>query len=573
MPADGSLFGRVRGPIVVDLFAGGGGASEGIRQALGVGPTVAINHCPHAIRMHAANHPETEHYTESVFDVAPLAAARGRAVDLLWASPSCTHFSRARGGTPVTEQLRSHGWIVVDWARDVRPRVIVCENVEEWRTWGPLDGDGQPIKAQAGETWRAFLAALGALGYRVEHRVLCAADYGAPTTRRRLFLVARCDGAPIVWPEPSHGVGHAHPWRTAAECIDWSIPCPSIFERARPLAEATQRRIAEGIRRFVLNNPRPFLVNLTHGARVESVDEPAKTVTGANRGEKAVAVPYIVPNNTNNLPRAITEPVPVVTTGPRNLLVAPSLIRTDMQSDGHLRGLSAVNEPLRTVTTGGGVALVAPALVNTRNGERAGQAPRVHDPAAPWGTVTAIGSQGALVAAFLAKHYGGVVGHGVDRTLGTVTGVDHHSLAAVFLDKLHGSARAGQGVDAPAPAVLAGGGRGGGHAALVAAFLLKFYQQGGQWSACDEPLHTATAKARMGLVTVDIAGEEYVLVDIGMRMLQPRELARAQGFDDAYHLIGTKSEQVARLGNSVCPPVARAIVAANLNTQAEAVAK
>ena len=539
MPADGSLFGRVRGPIVVDLFAGGGGASEGIRQALGVGPAVAINHCRHAIQMHAANHPETEHYTESVFDVAPLAAARGRAVDLLWASPSCTHFSRARGGTPVSEQLRSHGWIVVDWARDVRPRVIVCENVEEWRTWGPLDADGQPDKARAGETWRAFLAALEALGYHVEHRTLCAADYGAPTTRRRLFLVARCDGRPIVWPEPTHGAGRPLPWRTAAECIDWSIPCPSIFDRPRPLAEATQRRIAEGIRRFVINNPRPFLVCTGRDGRMHPLERPAPTVTAGPRGgDQMLVAPFVSP---------------VKTWG------------------GGGNDAGPLDVPLRTVTSSkrGEHAIVVPALINTRNGERAGQTPRVHDPAAPWGTVTAIGSQGALVAAFLAQHNGGANGHqAAPRDLGapmsTIAGSINKAACAVFLDKLHGSARAGQGVDAPAPAVLAGGGRGGGHAALVAAFLLKFYQQGGQWSALDEPLHTATAKARMGLVTVDIAGEAYVLVDIGMRMLQPRELARAQGFEDTYVLTGTKSEQVARLGNSVCPPVARAIVAANV---------
>jgi DNA (cytosine-5)-methyltransferase 1 len=481
--------------ISVDLFAGGGGASLGIELATGYPPVVAVNHDPAAIEMHAANHPNTTHLCESVFDVKPRQVVGAVSVDLLWASPDCTHFSRAKGGKPRDKRIRGLAWVIVDWAREVHPRVIAMENVPEFRTWGPLDDEGQPIPERAGETFGEFVGALGELGYHVEWDVLNAADFGAPTARRRLFLVARRDGEPVRWPEPTHGPGRAHPYRAAAECIDWSIPVPSIFDRAKPLAEATQRRIAEGVRRYVLTSARPF----------------------------------IVPNNTNNRPRPVDEPVPTITTGNRNFLVAPSLI-------------------------------------NTRNGERQGQAPRALDPLRPMPTVTARGSQGAVVAAFLAKHYGGVVGQPLNRPIGTITTTDHHSAVAVFLDKLHGSARAGQPVDLPAPTITAGGGRGGGHAALVAAFLLKFYSSGGQWSSLDEPMHTIVSKARMGLVTVDIEGDAYALVDIGMRMLQPRELLNAQFGPEVaagYHLTGTKSQQIGRIGNSVPPLVVEALLRAN----------
>lgn len=483
--------------IAVDLFAGGGGASLGIEWATGHAPIMAVNHCRAAIEMHAANHPGTLHLHESVWDVRARDFA-GTPVDLLWASPDCTHFSRAKGAAPRSKEIRSLAWVIVDWARHVRPLVICMENVPEFRTWGPLGANGQPEPARKGETFAEFCRALDRAGYPPDDRVLNAADYGAPTSRRRLFLAGRRDGEPIRWPDPSHGPGRALPWRTAAECIDWTIPVPSIFNRARPLAEATQRRIAEGIRRYVLTSASPYLLCLTHGGRLEPIDQPLRTTTTAHRGERA---------------------------------------------------------------------LIVPSLINTRNGERAGQTPRALDITRPMSTVTGQGSQGALVAAFLARHNGGPNGHpsyGRDlrETMGTVTGRDTQALAAVWLDKLHGSARAGQPLDLPAPTVTSGGGRGGGHAALCAAFLLKYYGQGGQWSALDEPMHTLVGKARMGLVTVTLGGEEYALVDIGMRMLQPRELARAQGFPDSYILTGTKSEQVARIGNSVAPPVAEALVRA-----------
>jgi DNA (cytosine-5)-methyltransferase 1 len=477
-------------PVIVDLFAGGGGASEGIRRATGTHPIVAINHDPAAIAMHAANHPSTLHLCESVYDVRPGDVIRGRAIDLLWASPDCTHFSRAKGGKPRKKEIRGLAWVVVDWAREVRPRIICLENVPEFVTWGPLHPEdhpdpklrGQPDPAHAGETFREWTAALRDLGYAVEWRVLVAADYGAPTTRRRLFLVARADGAPIAWPEPTHGPGRAQPYRTAAECIDWSIPCPSIFTRKRPLAEATQRRIAEGVRRYVLEAARPFIV-------------PVKSWGGGGNG-----------------PRSIDEPMRTVTTSKR-----------------------------------GEFAVVAPSLINTRNGERQGQAPRTHDITRPFPTVTATGSQGALVAAFLAKHNGSgdrwaaAVGQDLAEPMHTVTGRDTKAAVTAHL--------------APEP---------GDQSEAVAAFLVKYYGSGGQWQALTEPLHTIVAKARFGLVTVPIAGEEYALVDIGMRMLVPRELARAQGFGDDYHLTGTVEEQTGRIGNSVCPDVAAALVGANL---------
>lgn len=507
--------------IAVDLFAGGGGASLGIEWATGHAPIMAVNHCRAAIEMHAANHPGTLHLHESVWDVHARDFA-GTHVDLLWASPDCTHFSRAKGKAPRSKEIRSLAWVIVEWAAQVRPTVIAGENVPEFLGWGPCFGDSedvpeglrnQPIPERRGETFDAFRLALGpgvpedhpswgeipervreyarrGCGYDLRTAVLKACDYGAPTSRPRMYFVARRDGAPIAWPEPTHGPGRALPWRTAAECIDWAIPAPSIFDRARPLAEATQRRIAEGIRRYVLTSASPYLLCLTHGGRLEPIDQPLRTTTTAHRGERA---------------------------------------------------------------------LIVPSLINTRNGERAGQTPRALDITRPMSTVTGQGSQGALVAAFLARHFGGprpVIGAELTIPLPTVTATDHHSVVAAHLLQFNGRS-VGSGLDEPAPTAT-----GTAKAALVAAFLLKYYGQGGQWSALDEPMHTLVGKARMGLVTVTIQGEEYALVDIGMRMLQPRELARAQGFPDSYILTGTKSEQVARIGNSVCPPVAEALVRA-----------
>lgn len=465
-----ALFPFARDLFVVDLFAGGGGASEGIRRALGRCPDVAVNHDPDAIAMHKKNHPDTRHYREDVFHVDPVKACGGRQPDLMWMSPDCRHFSRAKGGKPVSAKVRSLAGVGVKWARKVRPRCICLENVEEFTTWGPLDADGRPVPERVGDFFRAWVRALEALGYTVEWRVLVCADYGAPTTRRRLFLVARLDGRP-QWPEPTHGPGPGRaPYRTAAECIDWSIPVPSIFGRERPLAEKTERRIAAGIRRFLLDCPDPFIVDLPSGRRV------------------------------------------------------------------------------------------APSLIQTGYGERRGQAPRVLDIEQPLGTVVAGGQKHGLVFAWLAKHYGGVVGIPADVPLSTVTATDHHSLVAASLTKFYGTST-GSSLAAPAPTVTAHAG--GGHLGLVSAFLLKYYGTSVGQDVRD-PLHTVTTMDRFGVVHVAIDGEPHVIADIGMRMLQPRELARAHGFGEDYVLEGTKKAQVARIGNSVPVAPVEAIVRANL---------
>lgn len=495
--------------IHVDNFAGGGGASTGIEAALGRPVDIAVNHSPEAIAMHRANHPETRHFCENIWEVDPRDACGSRPVGLAWFSPDCTHFSRAKGTAPRRKEIRALAWVVIRWARAVHPRVIILENVEEFETWGPLDEDGRPDAGRAGETFRQWLAALTACGYRVEFRKLVAADYGAPTTRRRLFLVARRDGRPIVWPKPTHGKGRSKPWRPAAEVIDWSLPCPSIFERKRPLAEATLRRIAAGIQRYVVNAGDPFVIPVRHAgdARVHGLHEPLRTVTASHRGELA--------------------------------LVSPFLVR-----HGHY-----------STRTGAGL----------REGCGAGTF-RGQPLATPLGTVCATNDK-HLVCPIITKHYGGVVGHDVRRALGTVTGKDHHALTAAFLTKFYGTST---GADARAPLPTVTGQ--GNHLAEVRAFLIKYYGDKGRSARTEslfEPLHTITTGPRFGLVVVH--GQAYRIVDIGMRMLQPRELFRAQGFGDDYDIAPefngkplTKTAQTALAGNSVCPPNAQALVAANM---------
>lgn len=521
--------------IIVDLFAGGGGASEGIRMALGRDPDLAINHDPEAVATHRENHPGTRHLIEDVWSVDPSWATQGRPVDLLWASPDCTHHSKAKGAAPNRDDKRrslacviTEKWIPATW-----PETIIMENVEEFKSWGPVDHCGRVIDAARGDTFRWFVRRLRRYGYRVEHRELRACDYGAPTIRKRLFLIAKRGNAKIVWPEPTHGPGRHEPYRTAADCIDWSLPCPSIFDRKRPLADATLRRIAKGIMRYVVDSARPFIVNVAN----------SKT-TG--RG----------PN---------------------------------CWDDG---------QPIRTITTSPGFALVAP-ILEAHYGTKGGKDLRAHSASEPVRTVSTENRFG-LVTAFLAKHYGGVVGHGVEQPLGAVTTVDHHSvvaaslvrqfghsvgqpadtpvgtitaggggktlLSAASLVKLRGSCRDGQPLDVPAPTITAGGT----HAALVHAFLVKYYGAD-QDPRLESPLHTVTTRHRFGLVTVQVEGEPYYIADIGLRMLQPRELFRAQGFPDSYvidHAGGkplTKTAQVRMCGNSVCPPIAAALVRVNVN--------
>lgn len=481
--------------LIVDLFAGAGGASLGIEAAMGRAVDYAINHDALAVETHAANHPATEHYVSDVWEVEPVAVTRGRPVRLLWASPDCKHFSKAKGGRPVSKRVRSLAWVVIKWAREASPDVILLENVEEFRTWGPLGADERPCPERKGETFLRWVRQLKALGYEVEWRELVAADFGAPTTRKRLFLVARRDGHPIAWPEPTHAPRKVAqergllPWRAAAECIDFSKPCPSIFGRRRPLAEATMRRIANGLKRYVLDNPEPFIVQCNHGRdafRGQRLDRPLTTITGS-RGHALVA-PYL------------------------------------SQFYGTNQGASGdVGDPVRTITGGG-----------------------LHT---------------GLVAAFIAKHYKGVVGHGLERPIGTVTGTDHHSLVISHLTNNYTSNTNGGRGDPREPMKTLTTAQ---HTAEVRAFLTAYFGNERDGQAATDPLRTITAKQRFGVV--EVAGRDYQIVDIGLRMLGPRELLRAQfgRFADEYVLLGTQAQQVKGIGNSVCPEVAEAIVRANV---------
>lgn len=606
--------------LVVDLFAGGGGASVGIEAALGRPVDVAINHDGVALAVHKANHPETLHLEADIWEVRPRDATKGRPVDLLWASPDCTHFSSAKGDVPRRQDIRSLAWAVVRWAKAVRPAVIILENVWEFKTWGPLGPDGRPVKKRMGVTFLRWKGQLERAGYRVDFRILDASLYGAPTRRRRLFIVARCDGRPIRWPEPTHGPG-LQPLRTAAECIDWSLPCPSIFERKRPLAEKTLWRIAQGIRRFVLENPRPFLVRMAHGEVApdgvtrrrgqgsQGLDVPLPTVTGSGGGGGfAVAVPVVAgvggrsgqsPATPGDAPigtvtakndrvlvtptlmmfrhdsegRAIDQPMPTVTAGgqPRPErpatgnpigLLAPSLLKVN-HGKREARG-EAADAPLTTVTAERrGHGLMAATLMQMGYGERDGQAARVPHVDKPLGTVVAGGMKHALVGAFLAKHFGGVVGQEVAQPASTITARDHHSLAAATLVQFNHN-NVPVDVTKPLPTVVSNN-----HVAEVRAFLTAFYgQDGGAGKGQDvrDPMRTLTARHRLGLVTIE--GSEYQIVDIGMRMLEPHELARAQfgRFADRIDLSSavTKAKKVQLIGNSVCPEVAEAIVAVNV---------
>jgi DNA (cytosine-5)-methyltransferase 1 len=494
--------------LIVDNFAGGGGASYAIEQAFGRSVDIAINHDPEAIAMHMANHQKTQHYCESVWDVDPREATKGLHVGLAWFSPDCKHFSKAKGGIPVSKNIRGLAWVVIRWAKLVKPRVIILENVEEFEHWGPLAHviddcgfhaykDGRPIMKpcpkRKGRTFRQWVNQLKRLGYRVEWQELKACDFGAPTIRKRLFLVARCDGLPIRWPKPTHGPG-LEPYRTAAEIIDWSIPCPSIFDRKRPLAEATMRRIARGIERFVIDHPDPFIIPVTHHGdlRGYSINDPLRTITSAQRGEFALISPFVAKHFGGMTGTDITKPFPtILSRGTQNQLVTAHLMRQFGQSVG-----SDMAEPVGTVTAGGG---------------------------------------------------------------GKTRLVTSHMI------KLRGTCADGQDLRQPAPTITAGGT----HIGEVRAFLMKYYGTGGQWQDCREPLHTVPTKARFGLVTVH--GEPYQIVDIRMRMLTPRELYMAQGFPPEY-LIDidyhgkplTKTAQVRMVGNSVSPPPAIALVSANV---------
>lgn len=541
------LMGIADDEIIVDSFAGGGGASLGITWATGRHPDIAINHDAEAVALHAANHPTSHHYTEDVWQVDPVEACAGRPVGLMWLSPDCKHFSKAKGGKPVSKRVRGLAWVAVRWAKAVQPRLIVLENVEEFQTWGPLAEDGRPCPRRKGLTFKRFVGRLRNLGYAVEWRELRACDYGAPTIRKRLFLIARRDGRPIVWPKPTHGKGTPNPWRTAAECIDWSIPCPSIFERARPLAENTQRRIAAGLRRFVLENPRPFIVqvqNASSGDAPLDIDRPMRTVTAHPKGGGfAVVSPYLAH-------------------------VAHSSEGPNSKRWG--KGERSVEEPVPTLACSKDLAVVAPYLV-PRYGERDGQEPRARSVEQPAPVIVPTQNGGSLVSAFLAKHYGDTgqrPGLHPSEPLATITSSDHHALVTSHLEVMHGTGQ-GRPMDAPMPAVLAQGN----HLAEVRAFLVAYYGNEKDGGDLHDPMRTLSTRDRFGLVTVE--GVEYAIADIGMRMLAPRELYRAQGFPDSYRIDIefqgkplTKTAQVRMCGNSVVPQLAAALVRANLGAPA-----
>lgn len=581
--------------LIIDNFAGGGGASTGIEAALGRSVDVAINHDPQAVAMHRVNHPDTHHYCQSVWRADPLEVTRGRPVDLAWFSPDCKHFSKAKGGKPVEKNIRDLAWVVVMWAKRVRPAVIMLENVEEFQTWGPLNDDGQPCPDRKGQTFAHWKRELKRHGYKLETRELRACDFGgellpaAPTIRKRLFIIARCDGLPIVWPQRTHGPadhpdvisGKLKPWRVAADIIDWTLPCPSIFDTSaeimakhgvravRPLAEATLKRIARGVSRYVLDNPRPFIVRTdmaSAAARngVHDLTEPMRTATTA--GSFAVVSPHVMMMRNSGKPwTAADEPMHTVTAGgayPH--VVSAFLAQHNTGVVGH-----GADEPVSTLTSKAGPQGVV--AVHMTYAQQGG-ASRPAD--APMHTLTASAKdQNALVAVHMNRQFGKSVGSAADEPVGTVTagGAGKTAVVAASMLNLRGSDRRDASIEDPLRTVSAGGN----HAAVVGAFLAKYYGAGDPSQAADEPLHTVTAKPRHGLVKVQLDGETYAIADIGMRMLTPRERFRAQGFPDSYiidHGVDEAGEQVKlsldaqgrMCGNSVCPPLAEALVRANV---------
>lgn len=541
----------INGELIVDNFAGGGGASTGIELATGYSVDIAINHDPEAIKMHRANHPNTEHYCENVWAVDPVKACNGHPVGLAWFSPDCKHFSKAKGGKPKDKNIRGLAWVALRWAGLVRPRVIMLENVEEFKTWGPLNRRHHPIKSKQGKTFEKFVQQLTDLGYKVEFRELIAADYGAPTMRKRFFMIARCDGKTIVWPEPTHAPadseevkkGLLKPYVGAYTQLDFSLPCPSIFDTSeeikekygiravRPLAQKTMDRIARGLKKFVLDNPEPFIIQCNHGGerRPNDIREPMPTITGKHG--YGIVEPYMVQIGqtgfTKDRSKDVREPLTTIVSKNEHCLISPTLIQyhSETSKDG-VRG-QTIEDPIMTVDS------------SNRYG---------------------------LVTSFLHKYYdGGYKGAGetVENPLPTVTAWDHNSVVTANLIQMNNHCD-GKDIRQPLPTITAGDG----HFGEVRAFLIKYYGDAtGQ--DIEKPLDTVTTKDRFGLVTIE--GVYYQIVDIGLRMLEPRELYGCQGFPDDYIIdrdytgkTYPRSEQVRRCGNAVCPPIPAALVRANL---------
>lgn len=671
---------------IADNFAGGGGASTGIAQGLGQSPDIAVNHNAEALMMHEQNHPETTHYNESVWDINIPKALNGEPALMGWFSPDCTHFSVAKGGKPVKKAIRGLAWIVKKWVGQSDMAMVFMENVKEFMTWGPLvakrckttkrviklvadpvkkDKNGDPVmnevvselgehvpyweqalvpdKKRAGQTFKQFISQLRAAGYIVEwkEKGLNACDYGDPTTRNRFFLMARKDGLPIIWPEPTHAdkkfmrahPGKLQPWKTAGDNLDFSLPCPSIFDRKKPLAEKTLARIFKGIEKFVIGaGDDAFLVKVNHGGndfRGQPLDEPIATLTSKlGTGLTAVALTKF---NQNSIGQALDLPIDTVMAGATRFAVVEAQLQSAaaiMKFRGDSGG-SSCNEPLPTITAGGGAArpagaphalgvleatlspLLQAGCIATIDHQSTGDTSQSWDD--PLTTVTSKARH--IQVAALLKHYTGVVGQTLDKPLPTITATDHNAVMECKLeviDPVHDLEEAievahiqrdfgnsvGHAADEPLGAITAGGGgksavvassliklKGtcqhgqsldrpldtigaqGNHYAAVQAFLVKFYGTGGAVS-CDAPLDTITSKARFGLVT--IKGQDYQIVDIGMRMLEPHELYRCQGFPADYQhevVMGKKlpkHAQVRMVGNSVPPGLARALVSANI---------
>ena len=618
--------------LFIDGFAGGGGASTGIAQAIGREVDIAVNHSETAIAIHRANHPGTEHFCQDIKAIWPLAATKMQPVAGAWFSPDCKEFSKAKGGPVKDRSIRALCWEVVAWLKDVRPTVGYLENVEEFEYAAPLGDDGHPLKGQEGREFKRFVKAIRALGYRVSHKILRACDYGAPTSRKRLYMIMRCDGLKIVWPKPSHGKpgcagvrsGRLDPYLTAASCIDWSIPCKSIFGRSKDLAESTMRRIAHGVMRYVINSAKPYIVPVTHqgGVRLHDIEEPVRTVTGANRGELALADAVLAPHVSKFYSTGIGSPMdgvmPTVTAngGSSRPAAATPLARADAIMVPHIntnrnaqKPYTAADEPTHTITAGGAHQnLVQTELVPfITYGQQGGLNRPVDEPSH---TVTASKKDtNGVVTAFLSSYYGSNKKGGggeVDQPHKTVrAGGKHHAIVTAHIEQANGGPRntrsAGRDARRPLSTATASGSQQRivettlieegalppdlmKRAVNVASFLVKYYATDGENEASqsqpvDRPLDTITTKARFAVVTVTIDAVTYIIVDIGLRMLTPRELARAQGFPDSYildpecwyttekgnrkfgHL--PKAMQISAIGNSVCPPVARALVAAN----------
>lgn len=596
--------------MIIDNFAGGGGASTGIELATGRAVDAAINHDPDAILMHQTNHPQTRHYCESVWDVDPWEVTRGRPVGLAWFSPDCKHFSKAKGSKPVDRNIRGLAWIVLKWAGTVKPRVIILENVEEFQTWGPVR-KGKPVKSRRGETFRKWKEQLQALGYEIDHRELVAADYGAPTIRKRFFLIARCDGKPIIWPERTHAPkdseevknGKCKPWRGAAEIIDWTIPCPSIFDTTdeikekygiravRPLAVNTRKRIARGIEKFVLQNKEPFIVPIGYGERkgqaprVHDIKEPVSTVVSS--GKQYLCQPELSPfivqvNHKGEQFRGqeLKEPIPTITgkhgyglatpvmtaiavSKAEQCLAMPSLIQYHTEQSERVRG-QGMDEPIMTLDAANRYGLSVAYLAEYfQNG-------RPLDVNSPLHTSTTKDRE-CLCIAHMEKFFsGGYTGNGSDANtpLGTVTAVDHNGLVETFIYKFYKTGT-GQKLDEPLHTVTTSAG----HFGVVTVKMSRQEMNLRHWNEVRELLNAycGYAIAADEILLLDVNGTLYFISDIGLRMLTPRELYAANGFPPDYIIDHDytgkaygKTKQVARCGNAVPPPFAEALVRANL---------